>query len=338
MNFDGFKNLHLKEEVKEYPNQCLLNQSLVTVRVLTYNHESFIARCLDSILMQKTSFRFDILIGEDSSSDRTREICIDYAKRHPNKIRLLLNSRKNNISVDGRPSGIFNAIYSNFSINSKYIAMCEGDDSWTDPTSLQQRVDFLEEHKDHVMCFHNSTWESNKQIQQKGRHIVMYKESRSIEGEEFVEASIPTATVVYRNHLIQKFDEKMSGILVGDIILMAKLSQFGKGRYLHNISPAIYTVHAGGMFSTLSFEQKFKLAVEARLYLLDTLKNLSYKDAIEQKIAVLYLNTFLKFLKKKKRFKITLLLKALSHAKKSKRGILSVFKKLYQKQLYLKTS
>ena len=81
---------------------------------------------------------------------------MEYADKYPDKIRLLLNWRNNNIRIEGKPTGVFSAVYSNFTVQSKYLALCEADDYWTDTTSVQKRVSFLEHNPDHVLCFHNA--------------------------------------------------------------------------------------------------------------------------------------------------------------------------------------
>lgn len=336
MDFQTFKETFLKEEVIEYTNDCHLKQPLVSVRVLAYRHLNYISRCLDSILMQQTSFDFDIVIAEDDSDDGTREICIKYAKKYPDRIRLLLNSRRNNIEVKGKPTGIFNSVYSNFSINSKYIALCEADDYWTDPRSLQSRVQYLEENDDHVMSFHNALWTEQDDAVINGRPYLSLKESTSIQGQQFINLRIATASILYRNHLIRKFDMSMSKIMVGDILLLGKLSQFGKGRYLHEITPSIYTVHAGGSFSGLDFEQKLSLSIEARKHLLDALEDLKYRPALLQHVSLLYLTMFFKFLYLRKRIRMKLLIESMSYARQSEIGFMPVVGIWYRKNVQLR--
>ncbi|MFW6272217.1 MAG: glycosyltransferase [bacterium] len=106
---------------------------------------------MDGILMQKTEFPFEILLGEDASTDGTREICIEYADKYPDKIRLFLHNRENVIYINGNPTGRFNLLYNLSSARGKYIAICEGDDYWTDPYKLQKQVDFLEENSEYGM-------------------------------------------------------------------------------------------------------------------------------------------------------------------------------------------
>lgn len=153
MNFRDFKNKYEHKEVREYPNESEENP-LVSVCVITYQHISYIKKCLDGILMQQTNFPFEIILGDDHSTDGTREICLDYAKKHPEKIRLFLHHRENVIKYYGFPNGKFNFLYGFGVARGKYLAPCEGDDCWTDPLKLQKQVDVLEANPDLAMCTH----------------------------------------------------------------------------------------------------------------------------------------------------------------------------------------
>src|SRR5205809_8020554 len=121
MNFQEFKEKYQHEPVTEYRNY-VKNDSIVSVCVQTYQHASYIRECLDGILMQQTDFPFEILVGEDNSTDGTKEICIKYAEKYPEKIRLFLHHRKNNIRISDRPTGRFNFLYNIYSAKGKYIA------------------------------------------------------------------------------------------------------------------------------------------------------------------------------------------------------------------------
>lgn len=153
MDFSSFKKQFQKVAVNEWCNSVPLHPK-VSVLVQTYNHEDYIRECLDSILSQKVDFEYEILLGEDESNDSTREICIEYANRFPGIIRLFLHSRKNNIKLMGKPTGRFNLCYNLYSARGEYIALCEGDDFWTEELKLQKQVSFLEANKDFTMCFH----------------------------------------------------------------------------------------------------------------------------------------------------------------------------------------
>ena len=129
-------------------------EPLVSVVVTTYQQAEFIEDCLEGVLMQKTAFSFEIIVGEDGSTDGTRERCVTYATRHPNQIRLFLRSRREAVySTRGRQRRV-NGIWSRQAARGAFIAVCDGDDLWTDPLKLQKQVDFLRARPDCVSCFH----------------------------------------------------------------------------------------------------------------------------------------------------------------------------------------
>lgn len=144
LDFQRFKEMYQHEAVEEYPNKVGDNP-MVSVMVVTYNHVNFIRECLEGILMQQVDFDYEILLGDDGSIDGTREICKAYAEKYPDKIRLFIHSRANNIKIDGYTTGRFNFIYNLFHARGKYLAMCEGDDYWTDPEKLRNQIGMLEQ-------------------------------------------------------------------------------------------------------------------------------------------------------------------------------------------------
>lgn len=117
----------------------------VTVVTVTYNHKDYIRQCLDSLVCQKTNFRYQILVGDDCSTDGTTDIVRDYAKRYPKLIVPII--RPKNIGSIRNFGGICD------SVTSKYIAFCDGDDYWTDENRLQKQVDYLEAHPEMNGCY-----------------------------------------------------------------------------------------------------------------------------------------------------------------------------------------
>ena len=116
----------------------------VSVCLITYNHAPYIRECLDSILMQQTRFPFEVCIGEDESTDGTREICREYAERHPGRIRLFLRSRSEPERGAYMSQGVYNHVRTMQACHGKYMAWCDGDDAWTDPLKLQKQFDAME--------------------------------------------------------------------------------------------------------------------------------------------------------------------------------------------------
>jgi glycosyltransferase involved in cell wall biosynthesis len=120
---------------------------LVSVCTITYNQAPYIRQCLDAILMQKTTFPFEMLIHDDASTDGTADIIREYEARFPEIIKPIYQT-ENQYS-----KGItFISKFNYERARGKYIAMCEGDDYWTDPLKLQKQVDFLERNPDYSIC------------------------------------------------------------------------------------------------------------------------------------------------------------------------------------------
>lgn len=250
MTFEEFKNKYEHKPIGIHPSKTQ-NDVLVSVCVVTYNQVSFIRQCLDNILNQKTNFSFEILLGDDASKDGTREICLDYANKYPDKIRLFLHHRENNIKIAGRPTGRFNFLYNLYAAQGKYIAFCEGDDFWIDPNKLQKQVDFLEKNQDYILTHSDADIyvENTKRTygninKVKGRNIAS--------GDVFTEKleskyRIFTCTTLFRN-----FDDLISStnglveFAQADLILFLELAHRGKFKYFEE-SMATYRVNQGSV-------------------------------------------------------------------------------------------
>ncbi len=122
-----------------------MNEPLLSVIFITYNHERYLRQSLDSVLMQKTDFGYEVVVGEDCSTDRTREILDEYRLRYPGRLRLLYRDRN-----FGRPT--LNVYETAMACRGRYVATIEGDDFWTDENKLQKAVDFLEAHPSYSGC------------------------------------------------------------------------------------------------------------------------------------------------------------------------------------------
>lgn len=120
---------------------------MVSIFCLVYNHEPFIAQTLEGFLMQKNNFTTQIVLGEDCSTDGSRTVILEYAQKYPGKFKLLLHDA--NIGALNNQQMVFEHC------DGKYIAMCEGDDYWTDPLKLQKQVDFLEKNAKYNICGHS---------------------------------------------------------------------------------------------------------------------------------------------------------------------------------------
>lgn len=159
---------------------------LVSVRVQTYQHAKYIGQCLDGILMQETDFPYEVIVGEDESIDGTREICKEYAEKHPDKIRLFLRSRKDVIySKGGDPTGRFNSRANTIAARGDYIAFCEGDDYWTDPGKLQKQFNIFKQIQDLALCIH-ATRVIEENGQPSGKILRPFNKSKLLSVEEVI--------------------------------------------------------------------------------------------------------------------------------------------------------
>ena len=127
------------------------NNIKVSIICNTYNHEKYVAKCLDGFLMQKTNFNFEILIHDDASTDKTKEIIKSYQERFPNVIKPIYQT-ENQFSKGIKISQTFQ----HPRVRGCYVAFCEGDDCWLDENKLQTQVDFLDSNKEYSACVHNS--------------------------------------------------------------------------------------------------------------------------------------------------------------------------------------
>lgn len=291
-----------KEKVQLHPNMVVSNP-LVSVLVQTYNHENYIRKCLDGILMQEVDFEYEILISEDDSIDETRKICVEYAFEYPDKIRLFLHDRLNNIEINGNPTGRYCFIWNTQHSNGKYIAMCDGDDYWDDPNKLQQQVDFMESNLAYSTSFHNAT------VIDENENIILESLLKSIPEkgytiEEMLRGKVmPTSTILFRN-CIKEIPYILKKILNADTFLFALLAHHGPAKYMHEIKNVKRRIHSGGIWSSLSEYNKLKSGTKSYLEILDEV-DFKYKKIVAA-VVVEKLDKLIHIHKKNKEFKLFL--------------------------------
>lgn len=232
---------------------------VVSICCVAYNHVHFIRQCLDGFVMQKTNFPFEVLIHDDASTDGTQDIIREYEAKYPDIIKPIYQ-KENQYSKGVRVSLVYN-----FSrVRGKYVALCEGDDYWTDPYKLQKQVDFLEAHPDYVMCSHqfNRYWQADGRLEEiadphfKGAD---YDLLNLIGGRWLTQ----TLTVMYRRSALNLQDYEKYGMSM-DMILFYALLKHGKGYCLPDVM-AVYRYHKGGVWSEVSLNQRRILEFKARI-------------------------------------------------------------------------
>jgi len=250
MIFDDFLKIYQKRVVTQYSNTICKNPS-VSISVVTFQHANYIKKCLDGILMQKTNFHYEILLGEDNGTDETRNICIEYAEKFPDKIRLFLHHRENNIKINGNPTGRFNFIYNLYNSRGKYIAFCEGDDYWTDPLKLQKQVNFLEANDDYVI--HSGAAKIIRDNQLKDEIIGFDTSNKTFSIEDFYsQNNLVTCTVMFRN-CIKGVPKIFTKVTFGDWLLyVLLLHKTNKKAFRCTSIFSVYRIHDKGIMMSLS--------------------------------------------------------------------------------------
>ena len=256
MDLIEFKEKFERLQVIEFNNNTT-DVPLVSVCVQTYQHAHYVSECLDGILNQITNFKFEILLGEDGSRDGTREVCVEYSKTYPDRIRLFLHHRENNIEIAGRPSGRFNMMYNLYHARGKYIAMCEGDDYWTDPLKLQKQVDILEHNLDCIACHHwqsYSYFRDNEWVIEDApfgeREGYLPKEKSTVKDIFANKLRIKTRTVMYRNIIDEEFfPDWFRNCAFGDVPLSMLMGRYGNFYFLDEVM-AVYRQTDKGVSTT----------------------------------------------------------------------------------------
>ncbi len=268
MNFDTLISQYQKVPVAVLPYEEG-PLPLVSVCIQTYRHAAIIAQCLDGVMMQQTSFPFEIWIGEDDSNDGTRDICLQYARLYPKIIRLVLHHRANNMTIDGRPSGRFSFLYNSFKAKGTYIALCEGDDYWTDPLKLQKQFDYLEQHPDTVLCYH--PWRNLDRQVNPPKWYPPRLDAR-------------TSTLMYR-HIITEWPETITLVPNGDTFLKYLLKPHGRFQGLQHIEPAVRCIFGANMMGHLSNYQKLPRRIRTFEVVLQTVSGTPLQKEVEEKLS-----------------------------------------------------
>ncbi len=213
----------------------------LSVLMIAYNQERFIAQALESVLMQQVDFAFEIVVGEDCSTDATREILLDYQNRFPDKIRLLLPER--NLGMMANFAATLNACHG------EYIALLEGDDFWTSPDKLQKQVTLLDGHSECSACFHNVSM-AHEEAPEKDR---LFHEPPL--GKHFFDLKdiisshiIPTCSTVFRARLFAGLPDWFMAMPIGDWPLHILNAEHGSYAYIDEVM-ASYRIHSGGVWS-----------------------------------------------------------------------------------------
>ncbi len=210
----------------------------ISACIITYNQESYIRECLEGALCQKVDFTYEIVIGDDCSTDGTSQICKEYATKYPKLIKYF--PRDKNLGMTGNWKRTIE------DCQGEYIALCEGDDYWTDPKKLQRQVDFLDNNSSYVGCFHNVVAVDEMDSQTRPMPWRSYTEDSFTLKDTFSRTALfHTCSFVFRNKLF-KFPEWFNHVKSADMSLFSIIASIGDLKLLDG-NMSVYRKNEGGI-------------------------------------------------------------------------------------------
>lgn len=226
----------------------------VSVLVMTYNHAPYIEAALESALTQQADFDYEILVSEDASTDGTREIVLEFQRRHAQRIRLLLsprNIRSNEVVVRGIQAA-----------RGRYLALLDGDDYWTSPYKLQRQADFLDAHPECAICFHNATVIHEDGSRAPWNWTPAGQKPISTLEDMWMGNFIATSSTMFRRGLFGDVPEWYASFFpITDWPLHILNAEHGAVGYLDEVM-SVYRYHPGGLYSALSERQKLDATMD----------------------------------------------------------------------------
>lgn len=234
------------DDPDEQPNRVPPDVA-VSVCMITYNHAPYIRQSVDSVLMQRTNFKFEILIGEDDSTDGTREICRELAEQFPDRIRLFCRKAADKIIIAGRKTGRRNSQLTAAAGRGRYMALLEGDDFWIDADKLQRQFDFMEAHPEYQICGTRClNWEPEEARvfpnHRQGNWLSYYNLARFGGGPH-------TSTFFMRTKAFRNMPAWTNAIIQRDLAILLTFAREGGGIPILPILTSVYREFGTGIWS-----------------------------------------------------------------------------------------
>jgi glycosyltransferase involved in cell wall biosynthesis len=300
-----------KSGTYEISCQTVLSKNpLVSVVMITYNHMPFIIEAIQGVLKQETDFPIELIIGEDCSTDRTGEIVLDYQKKYPDRIRV--------ITSDTNVGMMNNSKRTMAACRGKYIALCEGDDYWTDPYKLQKQLDYLENNEDYGLIYSRvKVFNDKKGCFEKNITAKAFNNK-----ELLLSNTIPTVTTMFRSDLYQRYILDVKPVEknweMGDYPIWLWF-QFNSKIFFMNDITATYRLLTESASHSSNINKKYKFRLSsfnvADYYAKRYFTNDEYEIFLEHSYLFLYLfclkhnisdkNEYIKILKKLKKIKFS---------------------------------
>lgn len=242
---------------------------LVAIHCMVYNHAPFLRDCFEGFVMQRTNFRFVAIVHEDASSDNSADIVREYEEKYPDIFKPIYETENQWHKTDGSLTRIMNEAI--VATGAKYVALCEGDDYWTDPYKLQKQVDFMEAHPECTVTFHR--YDILRQEEQTWRTDAGDVYLQPNQSEVLLSVSMFFAhwvtqpcTMMYRYGT--NLGEDKPYHTYKDQHMIFHLLNAGDG-YLLNFRGAVYREHKGGVHGRTPVLSQSRLAVEVAQELYD---------------------------------------------------------------------
>ncbi len=285
----------------------LKGDPLVSIRCLVYNHEPFLRQCLDGFVMQQTTFPFEAIIHDDASTDGSADIIREYAEKYPDIIKPIYETENQFSKQDGSIRRILNAA---MHPASKYIAMCEGDDYWTDPHKLQLQVDFLESHPDYYMTCHAYQFFYQDAKVFKSHAFVEDLPLRVFQGHEYCSPSLDdywkgtwftqVLTIVRRKKEYVGIEKRKRYNNLLDFIACYYMMRAGKCALFKDVM-GVYRKHGGGVYSGREDSKWMELVMDNYYCLYELEKEVRVLPLLDEDCSDMFLSSI-----KSKRFIIAM--------------------------------
>lgn len=259
------------------------NNSSVTVSVLccSYNHEKFIRKALEGIVNQKTKFAYEVIVADDASTDETQKIIREFAEKYPDKIHCIL--REKNVGIG---PNYFDALQQ---VKGKYLAICDGDDYWSDPEKLQRQVDYMEAHPDYTVCCASFVRHEHRgdeitevpfAVEDYIKTVIPEKESYSFEDLLYCRF-IASCTAMVRWQYHGRVPEFIKHYPVIDFPIMLLHAAGGRIGVMHDYSPSVYNVHIKSVTNTNS-QTNLQMIYKCLLYEIDQYLDYRFNATISE--------------------------------------------------------
>lgn len=214
---------------------------LISVCMLTYNHENFIQKAIEGVLMQETTFDFELIISNDHSTDNTHTVITTLVKNHSKRNKIIYINQDYNVGMQSNFISTLNRCAG------KYIAICEGDDYWTDPYKLQKQVDYISKNDSCNIVFTDIKCLNDAEGKLYDNWAAIKKENYQF--EDLVKHNvIATCSALIRNPGGKKMGQWLSHFKIGDYPLYLLVLQTGYAHFINDLT-AVYRQHPTGIFS-----------------------------------------------------------------------------------------